>query len=43
MTKDEALTTIEQALNLATNKGAFSLAEVQVILNALASLKSGEA
>ena len=43
MTKDEALTTIEQALNLATSKGVFSLAEVQVILNALAVLKSGEA
>lgn len=39
MTHEQALNTIEQALNLATQKGAFSMAEVQLILQALQTLK----
>lgn len=39
MTHEQSLNTIEQALNLATQKGAFSMAEVQLILQALQTLK----
>ena len=39
MTHEQALNTIEQALNLATQKGAFSMAEVQLILQALSVVK----
>jgi len=42
MNQEQAFSTIEQALNLATNKGAFNLAEVQTILAALSVLKNGE-
>ncbi len=38
--KEQALATIEQALNLATTKGAFTLADVEVILSALSVLKN---
>ena len=42
MTNEQALQTIEQALNIAVQKGAFQMADVQVIINALTVLK-GEA
>lgn len=42
MTSEQALQTIEQALNIAVQKGAYQMADVQVIINALTVLK-GEA
>lgn len=42
MNKEEAIATIEQALNIATQKGAFNIADVEVILNALKALKQNE-
>jgi hypothetical protein len=39
MTHEQALNNIEQALNLATQKGAFSLAETQIIIQSLLFLK----
>lgn len=43
MNKEQALNVIEQALNLATQKGAFQLADVQTIISALTVLKAPEA
>lgn len=40
MTKEQALALIEQALNAATNKGAFNMADVKAILDALDILKA---
>lgn len=40
MTKEQALQIIEQALNVAAQKGSFNLNEVSTILNALSLLKS---
>ena len=40
MEKEKALQIIEQALNVATTKGAFSLADVAQILTALQELKN---
>lgn len=40
MNKEQALNVIEQALNLATQKGAFQLADVQTIIAALTILKA---
>jgi len=39
MENEQALQIIEQALNVATTKGAFSLVDVSQILTALQSLK----
>jgi len=39
MEKEKALQVIEQALNVATTKGAFSLVDVSQILMALQALK----
>jgi hypothetical protein len=39
MTHEQALNNIEQALNLATQKGAFSLAEIHIIIQSLLFLK----
>ena len=39
MEKEKALQVIEQALNVATTKGAFSLADVAQIIMALQALK----
>jgi len=39
MNKEQALQTIEQALNVANMKGAFSLAEAQAVIQALLVLK----
>jgi hypothetical protein len=39
MEKEQALQIIEQALNVATTKGAFSLVDVSQILTALQALK----
>ena len=40
MNPEQALKVIEEALNLATTKGAFNLAETNQIVNALMTLKS---
>ena len=40
MTKEQAIQTIEQALNAATQKGVYNLNDVATILNALSFLKS---
>lgn len=40
MTKEEAIKVIEQALNVATLKGTFTLTDIEIILKALQSLKS---
>lgn len=40
MSKSEALTVIEQAMNAATMKGAFTLSDVEIIIAALAVIKS---
>lgn len=42
MSKEQALALIEQALNAATSKGAFSMADVKAILDALTVLKDQE-
>lgn len=42
MTQEQALNTIEQALNIATQKGAFNLADTQAIIMALQVLKQNE-
>ena len=42
MDKEKALQVIEQALNVATQKGAFNLVEVSQILTALQFLKESE-
>ena len=42
MDKEQALQVIEQALNLATQKGAFNLADASQILTALNVLKAKE-
>ena len=39
MTTEQAYQNIEAALNMATSKGAFSLAEVQIILASLETIK----
>lgn len=39
MDAENSLQTIEQALNLATTKGCYNLADVSAILNALQSIK----
>lgn len=39
MEKQQALALIEQALNIATQKGAFTIAEIEVILEAYKALK----
>lgn len=41
MTKEEALKIIEQALNVATLKGAYTIDDINTILNALRVLKEG--
>jgi len=41
MTPEQALQTIEQALNIAVQKGAYQMADVQVIINALTVIKGG--
>lgn len=43
MNKEQAVSIIEQALNTATAKGVFNLADVELILKAIAALKNGEA
>lgn len=43
MTNEQALQIIEQALNLAVQKGAFNIQEVEAILNALRQLKQKDA
>lgn len=43
MTNEQALQIIEQALNLATQKGAYNIQEVEAILNALRQLKQKDA
>jgi len=43
MTNEQALQIIEQALNLAVQKGAFNMQEVEAILNALRQLKQKDA
>lgn len=40
MNKEQALNLIEQALNVATQKGVFNLTDVQAILNAISVIKS---
>lgn len=35
MTKDEAIKLLEQALNLATQKGVYTIADVEAIIDAL--------
>lgn len=40
MDKEKALQVIEQALNVATQKGAFNLNDVSQVINALTILKS---
>jgi len=42
MDKEQALEVIQQALNLATQKGAFNLADTSQILTALNVLKEKE-
>ena len=42
MTKEQAIQVIEQALNLATQKGAFTLVDAQAIINAITVLKTPE-
>lgn len=42
MTKEEAVTILEQALNAANLKGVYSLADVDAILAALNVVKSEE-
>jgi hypothetical protein len=39
MTKEQAINVLEQALNAATLKGVYNMADVQAILNALSLLK----
>lgn len=39
MTNEQALQILEQALNLAVQKGAYNIQEVEAILNALKQLK----
>lgn len=39
MKKEKAIEIIEQALNIANQKGAFTLADVQTIIAALTTLK----
>lgn len=39
MTKEQAVQILEQALNAATLKGVYSMADVHAILNALSLLK----
>jgi hypothetical protein len=43
MTNEQALQIIEQALNLAVQKGAFNMQEVEAILNAVRQLKQKDA
>lgn len=43
MTNEQALQILEQALNLAVQKGAFNMQEVEAILNALRQLKQKDA
>jgi hypothetical protein len=43
MTNEQALQIIEQALNLAVQKGAYNMQEVEAILNALRQLKQKDA
>jgi hypothetical protein len=40
MTKEQAIQTLEQALNAATQKGVFNLQDVAYILDALKIIKS---
>ena len=40
MDKEQALQVIEQALNVATQKGVFNLNDVSQVINALVILKS---
>lgn len=40
MDKEQALQVIEEALNLATQKGAFNLNDASQVINALTILKS---
>lgn len=40
MNPQQALNLIEQALNMATTKGAFTMADVQAILQAMTVLKT---
>lgn len=40
MDKEQALQVIEQALNVATQKGAFNLNDASQVINALVILKS---
>ncbi len=40
MNEQQALSLLEQALNVATQKGAYTLAEVAEILKALTTLKN---
>lgn len=42
MTQDQALNLIFQALNIATQKGAFTIAEIETILEAYKALKHNE-
>ena len=42
MDKEQALQVIEQALNVATQKGAFNLNDVSQVISALVILKSEE-
>ncbi len=40
MNKEQAIQILEQALNAATQKGVYNLADVETILNALSLLKN---
>lgn len=42
MDKQQALALIEQALNIAAQKGAFTINDVEAILNAMKALKADE-
>lgn len=42
MEKQQALALIEQALNIATQKGAFTITDIEAILNAMKALKADE-
>ena len=43
MTQEQAISIIEQALNIATSKGVFNLADVDSILKAIIVIKNGKA
>ena len=43
MTQEQAINLIFQALNIATQKGAFTIAEIETILEAYKVLKPNEA